>query len=393
MTTEQPPTFREVGVEEAKQLRDAGYRVIDVRERVEWDEGHVPGATLIPLADVASRIEAEVPDRDTPLLVHCLSGLRSARASKTLNELGYRTVVNLKAHLNEWRLTGGAWEEPTPLLSPEQRRRYSRQVLIPEVGQEGQRKLLDSKVLLIGAGGLGSPIALYLTASGVGTIGLVDDDVVDESNLQRQVLHSTDRVGMKKVDSAELTLRSLNPETRVLKHEERLGAENVERLIGDYDVIVDGTDNFDTRYVLNDAAVKLRKPVVHGSIYRWDGQVTTFIPFAGPCYRCMYPTQPPPELAPGCDVAGVLGVLPGSSACCRPTRSSNCCSGRVRRWPVGCCCSTRPAPPSTRSASGAIRPARLAATNRPAPRRPRKRSRHRPLDRCDEHHPHPSRPA
>ena len=184
-------------------------------------------------------------------------------------------------------------------------------MLIPEVGQEGQRKLLDSRVLLIGAGGLGSPIALYLTASGVGTIGLVDDDVVDESNLQRQVLHGTDRVGMKKVDSAELTLRGLNPETRVIKHEERLGADNVERLIGDYDVIVDGTDNFDTRYVLNDAAVKLRKPVVHGSIYRWDGQVTTFIPFAGPCYRCMYPTQPPPELAPGCDVAGVLGVLPG----------------------------------------------------------------------------------
>ena len=293
MTTEQPPTFREVGVEEAKRLRDAGYRVIDVREPVEWDEGHLPGATLIPLADVASRIESEVPDRDTPLLVHCLSGLRSARASKTLNELGYRTVVNLKAHLNEWRMAGGAWEEPTPLLSPEQRRRYSRQVLIPEVGQEGQRKLLDSKVLLIGAGGLGSPIALYLTASGVGTIGLVDDDVVDESNLQRQVLHGTDRVGMKKVDSAELTLRGLNPETRVIKHEERLGADNVERLIGDYDVIVDGTDNFDTRYVLNDAAVKLRKPVVHGSIYRWDGQVTTFIPFAGPCYRCMYPDPAP----------------------------------------------------------------------------------------------------
>jgi sulfur-carrier protein adenylyltransferase/sulfurtransferase len=311
MTTEQPPTFREVGVEEAKRLRDDGYRVIDVREQVEWDEGHLPGATLIPLADVTSRIESEVPDRDTPLLVHCLSGVRSARASRALNQLGYRNVVNLNAHLKEWRLAGGAWEEPTPLLTLEQRRRYSRQVLIPEVGQEGQRKLLDSRVLLIGAGGLGSPIALYLTASGVGTIGLVDDDVVDESNLQRQVLHGTDRVGMKKVDSAELTLRGLNPETRVIKHEERLGADNVERLIGGYDVIVDGTDNFDTRYVLNDAAVKLRKPVVHGSIYRWDGQVTTFIPFAGPCYRCMYPTQPPPELAPGCDVAGVLGVLPG----------------------------------------------------------------------------------
>ena len=312
MTTDQPSaTFREVGVVEARQLRDAGYRVIDVRERVEWDEGHLPGAVHIPLADVASRIESEVPDRDTALLVHCLSGVRSARASRTLNELGYRTVVNLKAHLNEWRLAGGEWEEPAPLLSPEQRRRYSRQVLIPEVGQAGQRRLLDARVLLIGAGGLGSPIALYLAASGVGTIGLVDDDVVDESNLQRQVLHATDRIGMKKVDSAELTLRALNPETHVVKHEQRLGPDNVEALLADYEVIVDGTDNFDTRYVLNDAALKLRKPVVHGSIYRWDGQVTTFIPFAGPCYRCMYPTQPPPELAPACDVAGVLGVLPG----------------------------------------------------------------------------------
>jgi sulfur-carrier protein adenylyltransferase/sulfurtransferase len=312
MTTEQPPaTFRDVGVDEARQLRGAGYRVLDVRERVEWDEGHLPGAMHIPLAEVASRVVSEVPDRDTALLVHCLSGVRSARASKTLNELGYRTVVNLKAHLNEWRLAGGDWEEPASLLTPEQRRRYSRQVLIPEVGQEGQRRLLDARVLLIGAGGLGSPIALYLAASGVGTIGLVDDDVVDESNLQRQVLHATDRIGMKKVDSAELTLQALNPETHVVKHEQRLGADNVEALIADYDVIVDGTDNFDTRYVLNDAALKLRKPVVHGSIYRWDGQVTTFIPFAGPCYRCMYPTQPPPELAPACDVAGVLGVLPG----------------------------------------------------------------------------------
>ena len=201
--------------------------------------------------------------------------------------------------------------EPAAELSRDEIARYSRHLIIPDVAMDGQKRLKNASVLLIGAGGLGSPIALYLTASGVGTIGLVDDDVVDESNLQRQVLHGTDRLGMKKVDSAELTLRALNPETRVVKHEERLGAESVERLIADYDVIVDGTDNFDTRYVLNDAAVKLRKPVVHGSIYRWDGQITTFIPFEGPCYRCMYPTQPPPELAPGCDVAGVLGVLPG----------------------------------------------------------------------------------
>ena len=300
-----------VGVEEARRLRDAGYRVIDVREQVEWDEGHIPGATLIPLADVPARIEREVPEKSTPLLLHCLSGARSGRASAYLTSIGYTDIVNLTAHLREWRAAGGAWEEPVQVLTPAQRRRYSRQILIPEVGQPGQRRLLDAKVLLIGAGGLGSPIALYLAASGIGTIGLVDDDVVDESNLQRQVLHGTDRIGMPKVDSAELTLGGLNPETRVVKHAERLSADNVERLIADYDVIVDGTDNFDTRYVLNDAAVKLRKPVVHGSIYRWDGQVTTFVPFEGPCYRCMYPTQPPEELAPACDVAGVLGVLPG----------------------------------------------------------------------------------
>jgi molybdopterin/thiamine biosynthesis adenylyltransferase/rhodanese-related sulfurtransferase len=302
---------RQVGLDEALRMVGDGYRVIDVREPVEWAEGHVAGATLIPLADVPARIEAEVPDRDTPLLLHCHSGARSGRAAAYLASLGYTNVANLMALIDGWAPAGGAWQEPTRLLSDGQRRRYSRQILIPEVGQEGQRRLLDARVLLIGAGGLGSPIALYLAASGVGTIGLVDDDVVDESNLQRQVLHGSDRLGMKKVDSAELTLRGLNPETNVVKHEERLGAENVERLIGGYDVVVDGTDNFETRYLLNDAAVQLRKPVVHGSIYRWDGQVTTFVPFDGPCYRCMYPTQPPPELAPGCEVAGVLGVLPG----------------------------------------------------------------------------------
>jgi molybdopterin/thiamine biosynthesis adenylyltransferase/rhodanese-related sulfurtransferase len=311
VTDGRTPTFREVTTAEALRLADEGYRIIDVRERVEWDEGHIGGALHMPLADVASRIEAEVPDRDTPLLVHCLSGARSGRASAHLASIGYRNVVNLKSHLSEWPAAGGAWEEAERVLTPAQQRRYSRQVLIPEIGQEGQRRLLDAKVLLIGAGGLGSPIALYLAASGIGTIGLVDDDVVDESNLQRQVLHGMDRLGMRKVDSAELTLRGLNPETTVVKHAERLSAANVERLIGGYDVIVDGTDNFDTRYVLNDAAVRLRKPVVHGSIYRWDGQVTTFVPFEGPCYRCMYPTRPPDELAPACDIAGVLGVLPG----------------------------------------------------------------------------------
>ena len=311
MTTQSNPTVREVSTAEAVELARDGYQVIDVREQSEWDAGHVAGATLLPLREVTDRIDEVAPDHDAPLLLHCAVGARSARAAAWLAQKGYRNVVSLNGSISTWKDLGGDWEEPVQLLSPAQQRRYSRQVLIPEIGQEGQRKLLDAKVLLIGAGGLGSPTALYLAASGVGTIGLVDDDVVDESNLQRQVLHGVDRLGMLKVDSAELTIRGLNPETTVVKHVERLGADNVERLIAGYDVIVDGTDNFDTRYVLNDAAVKLRKPVVHGSIYRWDGQVTTFVPFEGPCYRCMYPTQPPPELAPACSVAGVLGVLPG----------------------------------------------------------------------------------
>jgi sulfur-carrier protein adenylyltransferase/sulfurtransferase len=310
MTNDQKP-FREVNAAEAVALSRDGYRVIDVREQGEWDAGHIAGATLLPLADVPQRIGEVQPDKDAPLLLHCAVGGRSARAAGWLTQMGYTNVVSMKAPIGHWKEQGGAWEEPAQLLTEAQLRRYSRHVLIPEVGQEGQRKLLDAKVLLIGAGGLGSPIGLYLAASGVGTIGFVDDDVVDESNLQRQVLHGVDRIGMLKVDSAELTIRGLNPETNVVKHVERLDAGNVERLIGAYDVIVDGTDNFDTRYVLNDAAVKLRKPVVHGSIYRWDGQITTFVPFEGPCYRCMYPTQPPEELAPACSVAGVLGVLPG----------------------------------------------------------------------------------
>ena len=303
--------LREVSAEGALDLASKGYRILDVREPVEWNAGHIPDATLLPLADLPSRAAEVVPDKNAPLLVHCAVGARSLRAAAWLLQNGYRDVVSMRASLRDWRQLGGAWEAPQELLTPAQQLRYSRQVLIPEIGQAGQRKLLDSRVLLIGAGGLGSPVALYLAASGIGTLGLVDDDVVDESNLQRQVLHTSDRVGMAKTESARLTLNALNPETRVKEHRERLTAENVERLIAAYDVIVDGTDNFDTRYLLNDAAVRLRTPVVHGSIYRWDGQVTTFVPFAGPCYRCMYPTQPPDELAPACAVAGVLGVLPG----------------------------------------------------------------------------------
>jgi molybdopterin/thiamine biosynthesis adenylyltransferase/rhodanese-related sulfurtransferase len=296
---------------EALELADAGWRILDVREQVEWNEGHIPTATLLPLGELPARIGQVAPDRDAPLLVHCRVGARSLRASAWLLQNGYTRVASLRGSLLDWRQLGGAWEAPARPLTPAQQRRYSRQLLLPEIGEAGQRRLLDGKVLLVGAGGLGSPAALYLAASGIGTIGLVDDDLVDESNLHRQVLHATDRVGMAKTESGRMTLNALNPETRVVEHRERLDAQSVERLIAGYDVIVDGTDNLDTRYQLNDAAVRLGKPVVHGSVYRWEGQVTTFVPFEGPCYRCMHPTQPPEELAPDCEVVGVPGILPG----------------------------------------------------------------------------------
>jgi len=303
-------TVREVGIEEARRLRDEGYRVVDVREPVEWAAGRIAGATHIPLGDLPSRMSSDLPDRDERLLLYCRSGARSARAGSFLEANGYGNVVNLDALVTDWKSSGGPWEEEgvaEPPFSP----RYARQVLIPEVGVEGQRRLRDARILVVGAGGLGSPTALYLAAAGVGTIGIVDDDAVEESNLQRQVLHRTEDIGERKVDSAERTLRALNPETRVVKHDEHLDAGSVERLIGGYDVVADGSDTLETRYVLNDAAVRLRKPVVHASVYRWEGLVTTFLPFQGPCYRCLYPIQPPDELAPACDVAGVMGVLPG----------------------------------------------------------------------------------
>ncbi|MFN2483653.1 MAG: molybdopterin-synthase adenylyltransferase MoeB [Candidatus Limnocylindria bacterium] len=303
--------IRQVGTDDAIRLAGEGATIIDVREPAEWAAGHIPEATLVPVGEVAEKIADVVPDRDAPILLHCAVGARSARAAQTLLSMGYTNVVSLREDIRKWAARGGSWETPQSGLSDAQRRRYNRQMLIPEVGLAGQQKLAKSGVLVLGAGGLGSPAAFYLAAAGVGTIGLVDDDVVDESNLQRQILHATDRLGMKKVESARIALAGLNPEVRVVTHDERLDQGNVDRLIAGYDLVIDGTDNFDTRYILNDAAVRLRKPVVHGSVYRFDGQVTTFIPFEGPCYRCMYPTMPPPELAPGCDVAGVLGVLPG----------------------------------------------------------------------------------
>jgi molybdopterin/thiamine biosynthesis adenylyltransferase/rhodanese-related sulfurtransferase len=284
--------------------------VIDVREQHEWDAGHIPNTVHIPRGMLEARIASVVPDQTRPVVLSCLSGARSLLAAQTLRALGYTNVANFAGSFQAWHRAGLPVEAPATLTDA-QRRRYSRHLLIPEVGIDGQARLLDSKVLFIGAGGLGSPAALYLAAAGVGTLGIVDFDVVDESNLQRQVLHTSDRVGTKKIESAATTIRALNPEVKVVGHDEVLGDDNVERLIAGYDAILDGTDTFEVRYTLNDAAVRAGIPVVHASVFRFEGQLTVFAPGVGPCYRCLYPTPPPPELAPGCSVAGVLGVVPG----------------------------------------------------------------------------------
>jgi sulfur-carrier protein adenylyltransferase/sulfurtransferase len=305
-----PTAIREINPPEAKQRHDAGATLIDVREQVEWDAGHIPGALFIPLGTLGDAIAAAVPDRDTEIIMQCRSGARSGRGTALLQDLGYTNVVNLAGGILQWEADGLPLEAPES-LTPAQQSRYSRHLLIPEVGTAGQVRLLESKVLLVGAGGLGSPAALYLAAAGVGTLGIVDFDVVEASNLQRQVIHSTERLGVKKVDSARQSIQALNPDVNVVTHDEMLLADNVERLIAGYEVILDGTDTFETRYLLNDAAVAAGIPVVHASVFRFEGQLTTFVPYEGPCYRCLYPTPPPPELAPGCSVAGVLGVVPG----------------------------------------------------------------------------------
>jgi len=283
--------------------------VIDVREQSEWDEGFIPGAVHVPRGFLESRI-AGVASHDRKIVVNCAGGARSLLAAQTLSAMGYTDVASLAGGFADWKRGGRPFDVPRR-LSDAQRRRYSRHVLIPEVGEEGQLTLLDSKALLIGAGGLGSPTALYLAAAGVGTIGLVDDDVVDESNLQRQIIHTTDRVGMLKGDSAKLAIGALNPDVRVNVHNCRVNKDNVLDLIAGYDVIVDGADNFPTRYLLNDAALMARKPLVHASILRFEGHASVFTPYEGPCYRCLFPEPPPPELAPACGEAGVLGVLCG----------------------------------------------------------------------------------
>ncbi len=286
------------------------FTLLDVREPDEYEQGALPGAIHVPRGQLEFSIEGRLSNKGAPIAVYCAGGTRSAFAAKTLQDLGYRDVVSITGGFNKWKDDGLVWTTPRTMTS-DQRIRYHRHLLLPEVGEAGQTKLLDSKVLLLGAGGLGSPAALYLAAAGIGTIGIIDMDVVDASNLQRQILHTIDRVGMRKVDSARAALTAMNPDVKVLTYDTRLSADNILDIFDGYDVIVDGTDNFPTRYLVNDAALLKRIPVVHGSIFRFEGQATVFNPYVGPCYRCMIPEPPPAELAPSCAEAGVLGVLCG----------------------------------------------------------------------------------
>ena len=302
--------IREVDTAGGEELLAEGWTLLDVREPDEYEQGAIAGSVHIPRGQLESSIENRIAERSTPIVAMCAGGVRSAFAAVTLEEMGYTDVVSMDGGFNKWKDEGRAWERPRT-LTPEQRNRYQRHLLVPEVGEEGQLKLLDAKVLLLGAGGLGSPAALYLAAAGVGTIGVIDMDVVDESNLQRQILHNVDRVGDRKVDSAKKTLTALNPDVNVVTYDTRLGADNIMEILEGYDVVVDGADNFPSRYLLNDASVKLGIPVVHGSIFRFEGQITVFDPRNGPTYRDMLPEPPPPEMAPSCAEAGVLGVLPG----------------------------------------------------------------------------------
>jgi sulfur-carrier protein adenylyltransferase/sulfurtransferase len=313
-------SIREISVEETKArvLEDRKNSpvnpvLVDVRERDEYEQGFIPSADWIPRGFLELKIEELVPDREREIIVYCAGGVRSALGARSLTELGYTRVSSMAGGFRSWKNAGYPFERPR-VLTPEQIKRYSRHIMLPEVGEVGQGKLLDAKVLCLGAGGLGSPSALYLAAAGVGTIGIVDDDVVDESNLQRQVLHNIERLGMAKVESARKTLQALNPDVRVVPIQDRLDSSNVLDIISQYDLIIDGADNFQTRYLLNDASLKLRKPVVHASIFRFEGQITTFMADpdeGGPCYRCLYPDPPPAGMAPSCQEAGVLGVLPG----------------------------------------------------------------------------------
>ncbi|MDW3216376.1 MAG: molybdopterin-synthase adenylyltransferase MoeB [Ilumatobacteraceae bacterium] len=300
----------EVSTQEAATHIGEGFTVLDVREPDEYQEGAIPGAIHIPRGHLEAQIEGRLLDKTAPVVVYCAGGVRSAFAAKTMQDLGYEQVESMDGGFGRWKDEGRDWKQPASLTA-EQMNRYKRHLLLPEVGIEGQKQLLDAKVLMLGAGGLGSPAAMYLAAAGVGTIGIVDMDDVDASNLQRQILHNVDRIGDRKVDSAKKTLTMLNPDVDVVTYDARLDASNIIDIISGYDVIVDGADNFPSRYLLNDASVKLGIPVVHGSIFRFEGMVSVFHPTEGPTYRDMVPEPPPAELAPSCAEAGVLGVLPG----------------------------------------------------------------------------------
>jgi adenylyltransferase/sulfurtransferase len=284
--------------------------VLDVRESDEWRQGHLEGAVPLPRGFLEIKIESAIPDKTSPIIAYCAGGVRSLLAAKAMKEMGYQNVSSMSGGYAAWKNGGFKWVQDFQ-YTPEQLIRYSRHFLLPEVGEEGQAKLLQAKVLMVGAGGLGSPSAYYLAAAGVGTLGIIDNDVVDISNLQRQILHANDRVGMPKVESAKKTLEGLNPDVKVIPYQAKLTSENIMEIIKDYDLVIDGCDNFPTRYLVNDACVLTGKPNVHGSIFQFEGQATVFYPGKGPCYRCLYPEPPPAEMAPSCAEAGVLGVLPG----------------------------------------------------------------------------------
>lgn len=309
-------TIPELTIDEVKDRIERGeqWTVLDVREREEYREGHLEGAIALPRGFLEMRVEETLPDKTLPVIAYCAGGVRSLIAARTMKELGYENVSSMAGGYTAWKNAGYKWVADRQ-FSQEQITRYARHFTLPDVGEQGQAKLLDAKILCVGAGGLGSPVAYYLAAAGVGTLGIVDHDTVDMSNLQRQILHTNDRVGMPKVESARMTLEALNPDVNVIPIQERLSSENVMRIIKDYDIVVNGCDNFPTRYLINDACVMAKKILVDGSIFQFEGQATVFSPDEGPCYRCLFPEPPPPGMAPSCAEAGVLGVLPGLVGC------------------------------------------------------------------------------
>ncbi len=309
-------TVPEVTIDDVKARMENGVRpaLLDVREREEYREGHLEGSVPLPRGFLEMRVEETVPDKSTPIVAYCAGGVRSLIAARTLKEMGYENVTSMSGGYTAWKNAGYKWVADRQ-FTQDQITRYARHFTLPEVGEQGQAKLLDAKVLCVGAGGLGSPVALYLAAAGVGTIGIVDHDTVDMSNLQRQILHTNDRVGMSKVESAQMTLNALNPDVNVVQFKERLSSENVMRIIDGFDIVVNGCDNFPTRYLINDACIMAKKTLVDGSIFQFEGQVTVVDPHEGPCYRCLFPEPPPPGMAPSCAEAGVLGVLPGLVGC------------------------------------------------------------------------------